>query len=156
MSGSTEVYMCFVFQRDDHNSCRGVRKFTCVLCFRETIITHVGEYGSLHVFCVSERRSSLMSGSTEVYICFVFQRDDHHSCRGVRKLTYVLCFRETIITHVGEYGRLGRITVGYDSTGPESLWYLERARHDSISRHNLEALKHGGDINGIELGNCLK
>ena len=98
MSGSTDVYM-FMFQGDDLHSCRGAQMFTC-LCFRETIFTHVGEHRCLHVY-VSGRRSSLMSGSTDVYM-FMFQGDDLHTCRGAQMFT-CLCFRETIFTHVGEH-----------------------------------------------------
>ena len=115
--GSMEVFIC-VFQRDDLHSYWGVWKFSFV-CFREMIFTHIGEYGSFHL-CVSERRSLLILGSMEVFIC-VFQRDDLHSIgehgsfhvyvsekrsslyRGVWKFS-CLCFREMIFTHIGEYG----------------------------------------------------
>ena len=100
ISGITEVFM-FMFQREDLHSIGEYGSFSC-LCFRETIFTHIGEYGSFHVY-VSERRSSLISGSMEVFIC-MFQRDDLHSYRGVWKFSFV-CFRETILTHIGEYGR---------------------------------------------------
>ena len=38
----------------------------------------------------------------------------------------VFLFRVDLITHVGDVGRFGRVTIGHDNTGSDSNWYLER------------------------------